>query len=326
MSHAAQNTSLSLSARLLCYLGPPSIILLTSFASPRTALVSPVAFLPTAWFFRRWRASDYVDPSRRGELEPMIWTYVAVGTVGLATAMSVQMVICSAVSRILFRSGEMRDHYWTEFQRSSIDGLTADELARRAELAFSWQNWVFGTIFTYLVAGLVEETLKYLPIAYARRRGTAEQRQQRNRAYVDYTMAGALSFGMLESIGFLYAACEQGHETGAKLAFTLAERMVGSIGHLLVASITALRATRRDYYGDQMSWWAVVGPAVILHGTSDFVAMTASALEGNVGWIHPTGVRNTTVMLGLIGGLITTAAWLVRREWKMLDDRDRQRK
>ena len=256
----------------------------------------------------------------------MIWTYVAVGTVGLATAMSVQMVICSAVSRILFRSGEMREYYWSEFQRSSIDGLTAGELTRRAELAFSWQNWVFGTIFTYLVAGLVEETLKYLPIAYARRRGTAEQRQQRNRAYVDYAMAGALSFGMLESIGFLYAACEQGHETGARLAFTLAERIVGSIGHLLVASITALRATRRDYYGDQMSWWAVVGPAVILHGTSDFVAMTASALEENVGWIHPTGVRNTTVMLGLIGGLITTAAWLVRREWKMLDDRDRQRK
>ena len=326
MSHAAQNTSLSLSARLLCYLGPPSTILLTSFASPRTALLSPVAFLPTFWFFRTWRASNNVNPSNRGELEPMIWTYAAVGTVGLAAAMSVQMVICSAVSTILFGSGKMKDYYWSEFQRSTIDGLTADELTRRAELAFSWQNWVFGTIFTYLAAGLVEETLKYLPIAYARRRGTAEQRQQRNRAYIDYAMAGALSFGMLESIGFLYAACESGHETGPKLAFTLVERMVGSIGHLLVASITALRATRRDYYGDQMSWWAVVGPAVILHGTSDFVAMTASALEGNVGWIHPTGVRNTTVMLGLISGLITTAGWLVRREWKMLDDRDRQRK
>ena len=257
----------------------------------------------------------------------MIWTYAATGTVGLATAALIQMVICYATSTILFGSGETRKDFLNEIQRSTIDGLTTDGFTRRAELAASWQNWVFNGVFAFGMAGLVEETLKYLPIAYARRRGTAEQRQRRNRAYIDYALAGALSFGVVENIGFLYAACEQGHETGPKLVLTLFERMVvGSLGHLLVASLTALRAIRRDYYGDRLSWWAVVGPSVILHGTFNFMAITFSALEGNVGWIHPTGVRNTTAMLGLLTGLVATTAWQVRRDWKALDDRDRQRK
>ena len=130
---------------------------------------------------------------------------------------------------------------------------------------------------------------------------------------------------MLENIGFLYAACEKGHETWPKLMLTLLERMAGSVGHLLIASLTALRAIRRDYYGDQMSWASVVGPSILLHGTNNFVAMAASALEGNVGWIHPSGLQTTTAMLGMISGLIATAAWQVRKEWKALDDRERKR-
>ena len=257
----------------------------------------------------------------------MIWTYAAACTVGLTTVMLVQMVTCSAASSILFGLGQTRADFWNEFRRSTIDGLTADELTRRAELAVSWQNWVFNSVFTFFAAGFSEEILKYLPIAYTRRRGTVEQRKQRNRAYIDYALAGALGFGVIENIGFLYVSCEQGHETWPRLMLTIFERMVfGSLGHLLVASLTALRAIRRDYYGDQMSWWAVVGPSVMLHGTFDFVAMAASALEGNVGWIHPTGVRNTTAMFGLISGVVATAAWQVRREWKALDDRDRQRR
>lgn len=326
MSRPAQNTSLSLSARLLCYLGPPSAILLTSIVSPRTALLTPLAFLPTAWFYREWREANNVDPSRRGELEPMIWTYAAAGTAGLASVALIQLVICKAATTVLFGSGTaVEKDFWTEFLRSSIKGLTASEITRRAELGASWQNWVFNAVLTFVAAGLGEETLKYLPIAYARRRGTAKQRKQRNRAYIDCALAGALSFGLVENIGFLYAACKPGHEESwSKLLLTLFERViVGQIGHVSVAALTALRAIRRDCYGDPLSWWSVVGPAVTYHGTFNFVAMAASALEGNVGWIHPTGLRITATMLGLATGLVVTAVWQVRREWKALDDRDR---
>ncbi|KAM0796948.1 hypothetical protein BDR22DRAFT_882348 [Usnea florida] len=324
MSIPAQGTSLSLSARLFCYLGPPSVILLTAIASPRTALLCPLALLPTAWGFKVWRESNKRISSRRGEVEVMVWTYAATSTIGITVVGLVQMAICSAVSNVIFRTKELRDSFWNEFGRATIDGLTTGQLERRAELAMSWHNWIFISAFTFLAAGFVEESLKYIPIAYARHRGTVEQRKQRNRAYIDYTVTSALSFGLVESIGFLYASCEQGHETWSKLIVTLFERIiVGSLGHLLAASLTALRATRRDYYGDRMSWWAVVGPSMILHGSYDFVAMASSALEGNVGWIHPTGLRITAAMYGLIGAVIVTASLLVRREWRSLGHRDR---
>ena len=175
------------------------------------------------------------------------------------------------------------------------------------------------------MAGLLEEMLKYLPITYARRRGIDGQRKPRNRAYIDYAFAGALSFGVVENIAFLYASCEKGNEAWPKLLRTVLERIViGSTGHLLVACLTALRSIRKDYYGEQLSWLGVVGPAAILHGTFDFVALAFSSLEGNVGWIHPTGVRNTSTMMGLLTGLVATAAWLVRRDWMALDNRDRK--
>lgn len=253
----------------------------------------------------------------------MIWTYATAGTVGLTAVALVQMVSCSAVGTLLFGAGQGRTDFWNEFRRSSVQGLTADELTRRAALAGSWQNWVFNGVLTFVAAGFLEETLKCLPIAYARRRGTAEQRRRRNRAPLDYALAGALGFSVVESIGFLYAACEQGNETGTKLMLTLFERIAGAFAHLLVASLTALRATRRDYHGVKMSWWSVIAPSALLHGASDFIAISASALEGNVGWIHPTGTGTTTTMLGLMSGLVATAAWQVRREWKAINDGDR---
>ena len=217
------------------------------------------------------------------------------------------------------------DGFWTEFARGSIDGLSTDELARRAYLAASWRNWVFIGVLSFFGASLVEESLKYVSIVYARRRGKAEGRKRGDRAYVDYAVAGALGFGVVEAIGFIYAAVEPGGETGSRLVLTLFERLGGSFGHFLVAALMALRAIRRDYYGDPMSLWAVVCPSVALHGTYDFVALGASALEGNVGWIHPVGRGVTVGMLGLIGGLMVMAAWLVRGEWKALEERARRR-
>ncbi|RDL30768.1 Uncharacterized protein BP5553_10113 [Venustampulla echinocandica] len=322
MSQLAQNTSLSLPARLLCYLGPPSVILLTTYVSPRTALLSPLAFVPTALCFRKWLQSNERNPSRRGELEPMLWTYAAAGTLGLAGAGLVQIVISKGVAAVLFSSPELRTEFWEEFARSTVAGLTADQLTRRAEIASSWQNWVFNALLTFVSAGLVEETVKYLPIIYARRRGTPKERGQRNRAYLDYALASALSFGLIETIGYMYVSCESANEALGKSVLTLIARVViGQVGHLSIAALTALRAIRRDYYGDKLSWWRVVGPSVLLHGTYDFIAMSGSALEGNVGWIQPTGMKIVAVV-GLITSLVASSLWQVNKEWKALEIRD----
>ncbi len=324
MSQPAPNTSLSLAARLLCYIGPPSAILLTAVVSPQTALLSPLACAPPGWFYSKWRKANAVNPTNRGELEPMIWIFAAAGTLGLATAAVTQMGICLAASRVLFGpgSGERSKYFWQEVQRATVDGLTADQISNRAVLASSWQNWVFNGIFAFVSAGIAEETIKYLPIVYARRRGTPKQRELRNRAYLDYVLAGALSFGVVECIGFIYSCCKQENQTWANLALTVFERIVvGQTGHLASATITAFRAIRRDYCGDNLSWLEVVGPAMLLHGLWDFAALSSSALEGNIGFIHPTSLRVTAALFTVIPGVLGAAVWQVRREWKSIESR-----
>lgn len=326
MSQPAPNTTLTVSARLLCYLGPPSAILLTAVASPKTALLSPGAFLPTLWFYQRWQRSNNEDPTRRGELASMVWIYAAMSTLGITSVALLQMGAVRLVSPLLFRSETTRKAFWQEFSRATVTGLTSKELAQRAQLAAGWQNWVFNGVLAFIMAGLFEEMLKFLPVAYARYQGTPERRQHRDGAYLDYALAGALGFGVVENIGFFYTVCEQAQETWPKLALTVFERMfLGSLGHLLLATLTALRAIRRDYYGDRMKWWAVIGPSVLLHGLHDFGAMTFSALGGNVGWVHPVEVRNIVVMLGLGTGLFATTAWQVWKEFEKLDKRDKKR-
>jgi len=234
------------------------------------------------------------------------------------------MLILKVASPLIFRSPTMRKDFWTEFPRTNILSLTTDQLATRAQLAGSWQNWALMSIMTFVGAGLVEETLKYLPVAYARRRRANTREHRRgDRSYIDYAVAGTLSFGLTEMIGFVYTACESGNEGGLKLVLTVFERLVGQVGHLSVAVLTALRATRRDDYGDGLSWLGVVGPAIVLHGTNDFVALAASSLEGNVGWIHPSGLKITSLMMGVYSSVLGLAIGWVRKEWKSLNERDR---
>lgn len=325
MSQPAPNTSLSLWTRLLCYTGPPSVILFTSLASPRTGLLSPLTFLPTAWFYQKWRQLNKKSPSRRGELQPLVWTFALTGTLGLTVVALVQVGVIKAVSA-LFLPETQRD-FWIEWVRPTVAGLTENQINRRAELASSWQNWVLNGAFSFLAAGICEETLKYLPIVYARRRATSEKEAKpRDRGYIDYAITGALSFGVVETIGFLFSAIESGNETGFRLAFTVFERVaVGQLAHLSVAALTALRAIGRDFYGDRLTLWEVVGPAALLHGTADFIAFSASTLEGNPGWIHPTSFHITGTMIALYVSVVGTAVWNIKQEWKRLERRDRSK-
>jgi len=323
MSQLASNTSLSRSTRLLCYLGPPSAVLVTYYVSPKAGILSPIIFLPTALILTKWRDSNRKNPLRRGELEPMIWTGVAAATIGISFAALFQLGVCKAASTLIFGSGDTEKFFWAQFQRNTIAGLTGDQIMRRLELANSWKSWLFNCILSYVGAGFTEEMLKYLPVIYASHRGTIKDRTSRNRAYIDYVLAAALGYSVSEGVAYLYAVCESGQMNKSLILLTLFERLIlGFVGHLSYACLTAIRATRRDYYGERLRWWQVVGPSALLHGTWDMAALSISALNGNVGWIHPTGFWPTTAIIVPATGIAAATVWQVIQELNALDALD----
>ena len=210
--------------------------------------------------------------------------------------MALQLLSLKVILAVLFPNKEARTFFATEFGRTSTASLTPAELDARAAVASSWQNFVVNVLFSYVLAAFFEETLKYMPILYAKHLYPSSDAKPnpRNRAYLDFALAGALSFGLVENIAFLYQAVEGAGQSWIGLLITAMERLVfASAGHLLAAALTALKATSRDFYGQKLSWGQVMMPAMVLHGAQNFVAMSMSATEGNVGWIHPAGGWNT---------------------------------
>ena len=262
----AHNTTLSTSARLLCCLGPPSVVITTyNCLSPKTAAISPLTLIPTAWAYKKWRDANNADSSRRAPLEGLVWTYVLTATLGVATVSALQAAVAFGLATLLYGNGEARSFLIQEAMRSTVVDVSPEILTRRAEVASSFRYMALVCSIFFTTAGLGEELLKFLPIIWARRSGTPEERKPRDRAYLDYAISAALSFGVVEGIGFLHTACVTGKETGAKLALSVVERLgLGSTGHVLMAVLTALRAIRKDYYQDRLSWWQVLGPSVFV--------------------------------------------------------------
>lgn len=252
----------------------------------------------------------------------MIWIFAVAGTIGVGAAAAIQTAVLLPTVNALFGSGEKSDYFWQELTRTSVEGLTSGELTQRAALASSWQNWTFNAVLSFGLAGLAEELLKYLSVVYVpRRHGSGKEDKSLDRAYMDSAAAAALGFGTVENIGFLVSASR--HESWPRLLLTLSERiLLGSVGHVALGTMSALRATRRDYYGDAMSLGSVIAPAVLCHGIADFVALSASALGGNVGWIHPQDVPGTVSLLSAGVAFLGTELWLVRRWWRQLDERN----
>lgn len=308
------HTPLSSSARLVIYLGPITILLLIFRISPRTGIFSPVASIPTILFYRLYFTHLNINGSNRANLESLVWNYASILTIGFIITILIQEAMGSLTLTMLFGRGAAKQDFWAEFRRkrNSLRHLSLSELTHRAKLAASWPNWGFNAYLSYPETGLVEELLKFMPVLYARSRG------EQVSTYIDFALAGASSFRVVETIGFLYGAVE--HSAGGRfLALTIFERIIGgTLGHLLTAALTGLRARKRE-----RSWWMVIGPSLFLHGSWNFIALAASAREGNVGWVHPTGVGNT---VGLVVGILAVlglACWLVKREWAAREKEER---
>jgi RsiW-degrading membrane proteinase PrsW (M82 family) len=233
-----------------------------------------------------------------------------------------QLGILTATTRLLFPDKEVRKAFMKEFGRATVENLSPEEITKRVALSSTWQNWAFIATLSFGMAGLLEELLKASWIYSAKNRSKCTGKPIQKTTYLDFTVTSALSFGLLEGIGFLYAAVETQKETGLKLFRTIAERFLyGSTSHVLLAALTGLRAARKDLNGDKLSWWGVVAPSVFFHGCGNTAAFTFSKLEGNVGFIHPTGFWNQVGLYLSLASVNAVAGWMVYKEWTGLQRR-----
>ena len=291
----------SLAGKTLCFLGLPALTITCLITSPVTAAVLPITLSPTAWLLRRW---GKLDPQKRGHLETLIWIYTLTGTVGVVGVMALQAATVYLSTKVIF--GEQADAYMTEFLRKAVD-LTADDKLRRRDMALSWRYLAFLGVSTFVVAGLLEESLKYLSLVWARR---SKRPITHEAQYLQYAIAAGLGFSTIEMIAFV--AAESKSKSLPMLALTVLERVaLGTPGHVLNACLISIYAIRRDIRREALSFWQVVGPSVFYHGVFDFVLFAISASNGNIGWVHPTDFRSLAIGVPMILGITGTLAWQV---------------
>ncbi|KAI1499279.1 hypothetical protein F5X99DRAFT_390369 [Biscogniauxia marginata] len=289
----------------LIWLGLPSIVISIWVLSPLTASLIPFLLLPTlclVWW-------DRAQPSsQRTDVETFIWTYVLTGTLGTIVVVIIESILSYTFALALFRSDT--EKFLEELQRNEADIATmdAEALAARRQMAGSWQNWAFLTLLAFAIAGMVEEWLKYSALNLARRYG----RILHERNYVILAAAGAMGFGTFEGIGFLYAAVQANQGPGA-LTLALAERtIVGPPMHAVSAVLIGLDAARRDFHGQPLSVAKILGLPLFFHGLFDFSLFGFSALQGNVGWVHPYG-KPLLLVYGLAVAIQGSLVVYVRR-------------
>ncbi|KAF3059926.1 integral membrane protein [Daldinia childiae] len=297
----------SRSTKILLWVILPAIFLALGIASPLTVLLSLFVLTPTFFLLRYDRARP---ADQRTDIETFVWTYVLVGTVGVFAVVVVQSLLFYLFSYALFPSSAPA--LLAEFARSEsqVASLDAEALAWRRQIASSWQYWTFMFLFAYLGASIPEELLKYSGLAYARRRGRITHEHN----YITLAAAAALGFSTFENIGFIYAAVQE-NKGVAHLLLAIVERVViGSPMHLMGGLLIGLGTAGRDFRGKTSSLAQIIGLPTLIHGAWDFSLFGTSALNGNVGWIHPYG-KSLLVVLVIAVIVEGTLLLVVRRRF-----------
>ncbi|KAI1467587.1 protease prsW family-domain-containing protein [Daldinia caldariorum] len=313
------NTSqFSRSTRILLWVILPAIFIALGIASPLTALLSLFVLAPTfclLWYDRARPVDQRTDP------ETFIWTYVLVGTVGVFAVVVAQSLLLYLLSYTLFPSSVSA--LLAEFARdeNKVASLDAEALAARRQIAGCWQYWALMFLFAYCGASIPEELLKYSGLVYARRRGRITHEHN----YVALAAAAALGFSTFENIGFMYAAVGVNQDF-AHLALAIVERvLIGSPMHVMSGLLIGLAAAGRDFRGETSSLAQIIGLPAVIHGAWDFSLFGISALNGNVGWIHPHGksLLATIAVAVIVEG---TLLFVVRRRFASWNSREAKTK
>lgn len=282
---------------------------LLAYYSPPTAALIPVLLSPT--FLAIWRYHG-LPREEAGSSKVATWTYLGTSFLGPLIAGVFQWSLITVMFKALF--GAQASDYMREIQRGTLKDVSEEIILARQRMAWIPEYFLVLTTFSYVGAAVVEEAVKYLALLLAVRYA----RPRHEHEYLIYAAFAGLGYGTIENILVTYSSVKLG-DSGGMIALTLFERIIfASLGHTIMALLTSLQSIRRDVRGEKISIWRVLAPAVVYHGSWDFVLLSISAWNGNIGWIHPTDVGSIGFGVSLVLALQVKAAWDVSKQLKEL--------
>lgn len=301
---------LSLPVNTICGLALLATMGTLLILSPLTAALLPILLLPTVWLFWTWNASDS-GPS--ADAETMAWLYLASGTIGMIAVTMLESMLSYGFAILLFGS-DTKTYLaeWTvqnDDRAHYVDVYSTQHSDVRKQMVSSWQYLLFLVVTSYIAIAMVEEGVKYCSLMVVRRyRAVANEAD-----YITYAMASALGFGTVEGVAFIYQACQS--ESGPIIALYVFQRVfLGTPGHAMTNCLLAINVIRRDLRGQHMSLWQVVRLPVFLHGTFDFGLFYITAVNGNIGWVHPENGISLVLVLALAIGMPLVTCFILRHK------------
>jgi RsiW-degrading membrane proteinase PrsW (M82 family) len=284
-----------------------------AYYSPPTAASIPVLLSPT--FLAIWQY-HCLPRQEAGSSRVATWTYLGTGILGLPVAGILQLGLCTIMFRALF--GSQAGDYVEEIQRVTLQNVSIETIHARQQMAWTPRYFLGLTIFSYIGSAVLEEAIKY----FALRLAVRFARPRHEHEHLIYAALAGLGFGTVENTLVTYASIT-GKETGGMVALGLFERVVlASMGHTIMALLTGLQSIRRDARGEKLAIWQVLARAVAYHGTWNFILMSVSAWNGDVGWIHPTDAGSVFLALSSVITLQVRAAQDVSKQLKGLKLRE----
>jgi RsiW-degrading membrane proteinase PrsW (M82 family) len=291
------------------YVAGPLAFASLTYYSPLTAASMPILLSPT--FFAIWQYRR-LPREEAGSSKVAIWTYLGTGVPGLSGAGLIQWGLCTFMFTALF--GDQASEYMQELQRVTLENVSVEIIHARQQMAWTQRYFLGLTIFSYIGSAAVEEAIKYFALRLAIRHA----RPRHEHEYLIYAALAGLGFGTIENALVTYASIT-GEETDGMVALGLFERVIlASLGHTIMALLTSLQSIRRDSRGEKLTVWRVLARAVAYHGTWNFILMSVSAWNGNVGWIHPTDAASIVFALSSVIALQIKAAWDVLKQLEEL--------
>lgn len=313
-----ERDSLSIPATLIYRLGLPLATGTLYLYSPTTALAVPFVVAPTATLL--WQRSKTPREKRPGNLETIIWTFLGAATIAPAASVIVQAGLSYGCGLLIF--GERTGEYIKEMTRSAdeVRSLPPDVVSKRASMARSWPYLAYLSFFSFSIAGLPEETMKYAILKYIQHRHHKQGRKipLTSQEYMLYATTIGLGFSFLENLGFIYAAATG--DTPTMLLVTAAERILyGTAAHVFTSLLTGARLARASQGPVQTQrWYQIILPSTLYHGAGNAALLGACAFDGHPGFVHPQTVGTLAKYLVAPLALMTGLGAQIGREARTL--------